>query len=223
VEIRQVSGLEDQRICADIFVRSIDGLHERNGQPPTDTSDMGWLPASLAYFAEADPERLVLALEDGAPVAFGCAMRRERFWFLSYLFVLPDAQAKGVGRALLEHLLPPDAERSSMDLATVVESRQPVSTMLYSRYGIVPRTPLYWMTHLPGIEDLPRLAAGVRARPIELETDGDAIDAFDRALLGYARPQDHRMWVRGRRRPPASTWTTTGRSPATAITEPTTG
>jgi GNAT superfamily N-acetyltransferase len=196
VEIRQVSGLEDQRICADIFVRSIDSLHERNGQPPTDTSDMGWLPASLAYFAEADPEGLVLALEDGAPVAFGCAMRRERFWFLSYLFVLPDAQAKGVGRALLEHLLPPEAERSSMDLATVVESRQPVSTMLYSRYGIVPRTPLYWMTHLPGIEGLPRLAAGVRARPIELETDGEAIDAFDRALLGYARPQDHRMWVR---------------------------
>jgi GNAT superfamily N-acetyltransferase len=196
VEIRQVSGLEDQRVCADIFVRAIDNLHERLGQPPMDTSDLEWLPASLAYFAEVDPERLVLAVEDGAPVAFGCAMRRERFWFLSYLFVLPDAQARGVGRALLEHLLPPEAERSSMDLATVVESRQPVSTMLYSRYGIVPQTPLYWMTHLPGIDGLPHLATGVHARPIDLEIDGEAIDALDRALLGYARPQDHRMWVR---------------------------
>ena len=191
-----MSGPEDQRVCADIFVRAMDALHEPQGQPPTDTSDMGWLQESLAYFAESDPEDLVLAVEDGAPVAFGCAMRRERFWFLSYLFVLPDAQAKGVGRALLEHLLPPEAERSSMDLATVVESRQPVSTMLYSRYGIVPQAPLYWMTHLPGIDGLPSLAAGVHARPIEPDTDGEAIDAFDRALLGYARPQDHRMWVR---------------------------
>ena len=77
-----------------------------------------------------------------------------------------------------------------------LESRQPVSTMLYSRYGIVPQVPLYWMTHLPGIEGLLPLAPGVHARPIALETDGEAIDALDRALLGYARPQDHRMWVR---------------------------
>jgi hypothetical protein len=83
-----------------------------------------------------------------------------------------------------------------MDLATVVESGQPVSTMLYSRYGIVPQTPLYWMTHLPGTEGLPPLATGVHARRVELETDGEAIDALDRALLGYTRPQDHRMWVR---------------------------
>ena len=196
MEIRQVSGLEDQRVCTDIFMRAMDGLHPRQDQQPMDTSDMEWLPASLAYFAEGDPEGLVLAVEDGAPVAFGCAMRRDRFWFLSYLFVLPDAQGKGVGRALLDHLLPPEAERSSMDLATVVESGQPVSTMLYSRYGIVPQTPLYWMTHLPGIDGLPPLAADLRARPIDLETDGEAIDAFDRELLGYARPQDHRMWVR---------------------------
>ena len=62
MEIRRVSGLEDQRICVDIFVRAIDDLHQRNRQPPMDTSDMGWVPASLAYFADADPEGLVLAV-----------------------------------------------------------------------------------------------------------------------------------------------------------------
>jgi GNAT superfamily N-acetyltransferase len=196
VEIRQVSGPDDVAMCVEIFGRAMNDLHPQHGEPPMDSSDMEWLPASLAHFAESDPEGLVLAVEDGATVAFGCAMQRDRFWFLSYLFVLPDAQRSGVGRALLEHLLPPEAERSSMDLATVVESPQPISTMLYSRYGIVPQTPLYWMTRLPGIEGLPPLATGVHARPIELETDGEAIDAFDRALLGYARPQDHRMWVR---------------------------
>jgi GNAT superfamily N-acetyltransferase len=196
MEIRQVSGLEDRQVCADIFVRAIDDLHQRQGQPPMDTSEIGWLPASLTHLAETDPEGLVLAFEDGTPVAFGCAMRRERFWFLSYLFVLTHAQGSGVGRAILEHLLPPEAERSSMDLATVVESRQPISTMLYARYGMVPQAPLYWLTHLPGLEGLPHLARDVHARPIELDAAGEELDRFDRSLLGYSRPQDHRMWVR---------------------------
>ena len=39
-------------------------------------------------------------------VAFASAVVRERFWYLSMLFVLPEFQGAGLGRALLRQVLP---------------------------------------------------------------------------------------------------------------------
>ncbi|MGH2631469.1 MAG: GNAT family N-acetyltransferase [Actinomycetota bacterium] len=195
MEIRPVSGPDDQEACFDIFLRSINDLHAKQGQPPTERSDTTWMPESVAHFAAVDPDGLVLAIDGGEPIAFGCAFRRERFWFLAYLFVLPGSQASGVGRAIFESLLPPASERSALNLATVVESKQPVSTMLYSSHGIVPRMPLYWLNELPGPDGLPELPDGLQPRALSLDEHQEGIDRLDRELLGYARPRDHRMWA----------------------------
>jgi GNAT superfamily N-acetyltransferase len=200
MELRRVDGADDRAICADIFVRSYNGLREARGDAPLERGDVEWMPASLEHLGATDPEGLLLALDDGAPVAFGCAYRRDRFWFLSYLFVLPGSQASGTGRALLEALLPPAAERSTMQLATVVESSQPVSTMLYARYGIVPRAPLYWLKELARLDELPHLPDGLRAEPLSLTQHRDVIDRLDRELLGYVRPRDHELWSRDAKR-----------------------
>ena len=64
-------------------------------------------------------------------MAFVSACVRETHWFLSMLFVLPEEQAGGIGRLLLERVLPsPD---SGMTLATATDSAQPISNALYSR------------------------------------------------------------------------------------------
>jgi GNAT superfamily N-acetyltransferase len=196
VDIRPASGADDRATCVDIFVRSLNDLRERRGEPSKDVSEMDWMPASVEHFATSDPDGMVLAFDDGAPVAFGCAVRRERLWFLSYLFVLPGSQGSGVGRAIVETLLPTPAERSSMDLALVVEAQQPISTMLYATYGIVPRVPLYFLNELSRPGELPDLPDGVTGRPLSVDEHQGAVDRLDRDLLGYTRPVDHEMWAR---------------------------
>jgi GNAT superfamily N-acetyltransferase len=196
MDIRPASGADERAMCVDIFTRSLNGLRDQRGDTVREPGELDWMPPSLEHLAATDPDGLVLAIDAGAPVAFGCAYRRERFWFLSYLFVLPGSQGSGVGRALLETLLPPPAERSSMDLALVVEAQQPASTMLYATYGIVPRVPLYYLSELSRPGELPDLPDGVTGRPLSVDEHQDAIDRLDRDLLGYARPVDHEMWAR---------------------------
>ena len=76
---------------------------------------------------------------------------RESHWFLSMLFVLPEEQASGIGRLLLERVLP--APGSGMTLATATDSAQPISNALYSRFGMVPRMPLLNLPAAPATRD----------------------------------------------------------------------
>ena len=60
----------------------------------------------------------------GRVVAFASAIVRERLWYLSMLFVLPELQGAGVGRELLGRVLPDD---DGMARATATDSAQPIS------------------------------------------------------------------------------------------------
>jgi hypothetical protein len=126
------------------------------------------------------------------------------------LFVLPEEQGVGLGRALLERVLPPAG--AGLHRATVIDSVQPVSNALYIRYGMLPRLPvLHLIGELRHPEALPELPAGVAATPFEAITAGGpdgsghrelgaAVAAIDREVLGYEHPQDHRyLRVGGRR------------------------
>ncbi|HEX8025171.1 MAG TPA: GNAT family N-acetyltransferase, partial [Candidatus Limnocylindrales bacterium] len=99
-----------------------------------------------AHTFATDPDRFWVG-EDGAgtAVAFGSAVQRGRVWFLSMLFVNPEVQAKGVGRAILHRILPP----SGAILSTVTDSAQPISNGLYASLGIVPRVPLFGFVGRP--------------------------------------------------------------------------
>jgi hypothetical protein len=164
----------------------------------------------FAHLLATDPERCWLAESDdrargGTAVGFGIAVKRGRASFLSFLFVSPGTQARGVGRALLLRCLPLEAPRASDEtVATCVDSIQPVSTGLYASYGIVPRLPILSLTGSLRPGDLPALPDGVTGTPFaELEGgtkgDGDAwladrLEELDVEALGYARPTEHRAW-----------------------------
>jgi len=133
-------------------------------------------------------------------VAFASALRRAHVWFLSMLFVHPDEQARGLGRALLDAVLPAPGDGAT--LATCTDAAQPVSNALYARYGIVPRVPVLELVGRPDHGPLPPLPAGVRAVPFEVLAAGPAegpgprylaaaLATLDLALLGYAHPEDH--------------------------------
>jgi hypothetical protein len=82
-------------------------------------------------------------------------------------------------------------------LATCTDAAQPISNGLYTTFGIVPRMPMFNLVGRPAPDfPWPPLPAGVRA---EHSTEPDAwadsaeLAGFDRELLGFEHPQDHRF------------------------------
>jgi GNAT superfamily N-acetyltransferase len=153
-----------------------------------------------AHALRTDPGRFLVAERtdqagDARLVAFGSAVDRGPLWFLSMLFVEPGQQARGLGRALLERMLPLPLD--GRVLATCTDSAQPISNGLYASFGIVPRLPMFGLVGRPtdGFA-WPALPAGVGgervADPTRWRDSAELLD-FDRELLGFAHPDDHRF------------------------------
>lgn len=191
---------DDMASCVDIFYSSYNALHQANGMEEEDPEDSGWLRAALDHFLRTDPSGGRIATRDGEPVAFGSCVTRGDFWFMPFLFVLPDVQGAGIGKAILADMLP--SETSGIELATVVESFQPVSAGLYASHGMVPRSVRFTLSGVTRPDSLPSLPADVERGPLE-EADLAAIDQLDRRVLGYERPLDHEWWAASG----ASCWT----------------
>jgi GNAT superfamily N-acetyltransferase len=192
--------------CARIWREALNDYLVRLNQAEV-PDELGPLERLYRHTQGTDPDRFQVATVP-APggeriVAFGCAVMRGPVWFLSMLFVLPEAQGQGLGRALLERLLPgPD---HAGPLATAVDSLQPISMALYASYGIAPRTPLLDVRGDIGRpEAFPALPPGIAVVPFESVAEGPSsgvghrelaatVDALDRELLGTEHPQDHRF------------------------------
>jgi hypothetical protein len=99
-------------------------------------------------------------------------------------------QRRGVGRALLQELLPADPRTIR---STAVESFQAVAQALYAGVGMVPRADKVSLVGESVTSDSP----SIRLSRSELTTaDLGAIDALDERILGFRRPDDHRWWMR---------------------------
>ena len=227
IEIRPVL-VDEIPTCAEIWRESLNDYIVRLNQHPI-PDDLARITRLHRHLAETDPERFVVALETdshgpegttvdgkaepGRMVGFASAVIRHQLWFLSMCFVRPAAQGRGIGRRMLEATLPPAG--SGAILATAIDSAQPISNGLYSRYGIVARMPLFSISgYVTDPESLPELPEGVLAIPFETivgEAGGGAtpgaghrelaetVGALDRELLGTDHPQDHRyLRIEGR-------------------------
>ncbi len=190
--------------CAQIWRTSINDYIVPLGQHaiPPDTNQVTRL---FTHLQSTDPDRFVVATgrpdgEDERLVAFASAIVRERLWYLSMLFVLPELQGAGVGRELLARVLPADG---GLVRSTATDSAQPISNALYATYGIAPRMPLF---NLVGLPERPAAFGSLPSRivPVPFETiaTGAAggsheglvrlIDGLDRQVVGVAHPEDHR-------------------------------
>ena len=195
--------------CSRIHREGIDDYLGRMGFPPMPVENPGLLRLH-AHTLATDPMRFQVAVSrvrgGERLVAFGSAVERGPMWFLSMLFVDPAEQANGLGRALLERLLPAVAERSQRRLATCTDSAQPVSNGLYAAFGIVPRMPFLNLLGRPRPGwSPPPLPDGISARRVEAAADGRLgadeqaeIDGLDREVLSFSHPQDHAFDLRER-------------------------
>ncbi len=184
---------EDIPACAEIFDASYDNLHREQGTYEEGPAASTWLPRILQHFLRTDPSGGMIATRDGTPIAFVSSIRRDRLWYLSFLFVLPDAQGSGVGRLLLEEVLPEQIGPDTI-LATVVESFQPVSTGLYASVGMTPRAIKYWLSGATRLDALPEPTADIQ-RAEMTRADLTELGELDRAVLGFTRTADHEWWA----------------------------
>ncbi|HTC86413.1 MAG TPA: GNAT family N-acetyltransferase [Candidatus Acidoferrum sp.] len=200
---------DELETCAQVWRVAINDYIARLAQPelPDDVSNLTGL---YVHLQATDPDRFLVATrpDSDAPggeriVGFASAIVRGRLWFLSMLFILPEEQGLGLGRALLTRVLPPPD--AGMSLGTATDSAQPISNALYSMYGIVPRVPFLHLIGDVRVPDaLPDLPAGVTAIPFEAiaggQPDGaghreltETVGRVDLAAAGFEHPQDHRF------------------------------
>lgn len=199
---------DDLPACAAVWRSALNDYLVRLGQRE-EPEDLTGVITLYTHLQRTDPDLFVVATRPDAEapggeriVAFAAAVVRSDVWYLSMLFVLPEEQGLGLGRTLLERVLPP--RDTGMALATTTDSAQPISNALYARFGIVPRLPLL---HLVGSlrrpAALPALPDGVSATAFEsIAEEGDGqghgrlaglINEIDLELAGFEHPQDHRF------------------------------
>ncbi len=199
--------------CVSVFYAALQELLERQGQPPPVQNEAG-MTTLFRHLLTTDPEHAWLSDGVDGVAGFGFAHLRGSSWFLSFLFVHPRSQARGLGRKLLLRCFPHDPTGADDDglggawawngvLATCADSLQPVSTGLYAGYGMVPRVPLFTMLGRPRQGALPSIPDSIERVAFEAlagaDPDGhrrliDLLAGIDHELLGYDRPVDHRMW-----------------------------
>jgi GNAT superfamily N-acetyltransferase len=125
-------------------------------------------------------------------VGWAAGLVRGYWWFLSGLFVLPEAQGRGVGGRLFELATtgaPPGAVR-----ATVTDSLQPISNTLYARRGLLPREVLVGFGGQPR-EGLRRPRLGT-LEPERLTVASVAeLREIDAVASGLDRSVDHEFYL----------------------------
>ena len=173
----------DLEACADVFYAADEDLMRKRGLPVMPRNRVALLRL-FGHIQATSPHRAWLAQRDGRVLGFAMSAQREQLVFLSFLFIDPAEQSRGLGRALLERSM-----AGATKTAVCIFSVQPISAALYAMYGMVPRVPIYTIAGRPK-QPLPGLPAGLSVGPLEAE----AAAALDRAVTGFAREQDHALW-----------------------------
>ena len=176
--------MADIETLLDVFYRAVDELMRTRGREPLPRNPR-LLGALFEHLLGEEPAAALMADDHGQAVGFGIAHRRDDVGYLSFLYVLPEYQHRGMGRALLQACY--DALGQPPSMSTCAEADQPVATSLYSTMGMFPRLPLYLLTGELDMWALPSMPAGLEAGRLE----ADDTSGLDATTLGYQRPRDH--------------------------------
>jgi GNAT superfamily N-acetyltransferase len=172
-----------------LFLEAIAGVYEPHGfEPPRPPLEV--FVNQQRHIIETGGAS-VIAADTDRDLGFASSWTRGDDWFLASLFVAPDAQNRGLGRALLAAVWNEGAERRR----TITDAIQPVSNALYARRGLLPATPVLSFSGepLPGGEPLGEGAGG--------------LTAIDEVAYGFDRATDHAYWAGLARR---TVWTRAG-------------
>jgi GNAT superfamily N-acetyltransferase len=170
-------------------------LRVRHGRQPWPAPP----PIAFPKFCLAkDPDGLWVAEDGDTIVGFGFSWMTEKFWFLSQLFVSPEAQARGVGRALLSKTLMQAERNGATNRALITPAYNVASTGLYLHNGLYPREPLYRMAAPAQAVARNLVDAGYEATPIAPWPEStEWTGRIDQQLFGFRRDLHHKYLLGG--------------------------
>jgi ribosomal protein S18 acetylase RimI-like enzyme len=142
----------------------------------------------LEHLLRTDPAGASVAVgDDGQVAGVGMATRRDGLWGLALLAVDPDAQERGVGRALMAEAL---TYAEPGDARAILSSTDPRAQRTYAAAGFLPRPAVEasGVVRRDGVPAAPRVRSGGRE-------DLDLCDAVDREARGFARRPDLELFI----------------------------
>jgi GNAT superfamily N-acetyltransferase len=145
------------------------------------------------HLARTDPEGGWIAADpDGRPVGVAQSLIREGTWCLALLAVLPEAQGKRVGTALLQRSM----QYGRACLRGMISSTpDPAAARAYRRAGFE----LHPAMRLSGTVDGSRLAPPDGPVAVGSSQHRDLMDSLDRRTRGGAHGVDHEFLLRHHR------------------------
>lgn len=175
-----------------VFADAHDDLQRRRGfvEAPTNPSRP---PAVLSFLLRHTPQAFWVAEEGGRIAGFADSFLDGTLWFLSWLFISPSMQGRGVGRELLERTLAAWGGAPIGNRATMTFAINPVSQSLYMRYGMYAREPVY-RAHgpAPGVPGTVLGAAGIEYEEVGDVDERRALGAqFAQSAPGFALDSRH--------------------------------
>jgi ribosomal protein S18 acetylase RimI-like enzyme len=146
----------------------------------------------MRYLLRSSPGMSWVAIRDSKVVGFSQGFVRGDLWFLSNLFVDPQAQHGGTGATLLQKCLQAGVRRGAT-VRAVSSSPELAAQALYARAGMIAHFPLFV---LQGRVDALRTLPPPRVKTVQPSLSGqwiDALAALDEYAWGMRRDRDHRF------------------------------
>jgi GNAT superfamily N-acetyltransferase len=171
-----------------VYRAAVNELFARQNVPQLPETGAAELPGHR-HLLRHDAPRFWVAELGGRVVGFGAGIVRGRWWYLSALFVLPEVQGRGVGRALLERAKAGHPAPGGV-AATITDAVQPLSNTLYARCGLTPRLPLICFTGRLRTPATPAASPGCEIVPLSPGALPE-VSRLDEAVLGFDRTPDH--------------------------------
>lgn len=151
---------------------------------------------ALGAISSASPDAVKVSEHDGAIIALGAVVIRERHAHILFLFVDPEWQHRGIGHALLNELRRVIVE-AGCSIISLTASEDRRAWRLYLAMGLQPGAPIISMRAPVAIfPEMPE-NDGLMTRAVSsLQPDAlDAIDKIDKAVKGARRRTDLEHWI----------------------------
>lgn len=191
---------EEAMAGAAIYIDAEDALATSRRQRPRWPSDAAReaeraaAEEDLAAHRRRPSDLALVAVRDGKVRGVGSIVVREGHAHITYLFVHPEFQNQGVGRALLNALA---AHAASCHVLSLHASPDPRALTRYLTLGPRPMPPTVRFTATA--PRFPSLDLRDHLVPVPLRADDAAtlatVGDIDRAVRGVRRPDDLREWL----------------------------
>lgn len=187
--IRESELLASERLV----MRTFDHLRQNSGLKPT-----GYLPRKVwplvSHIHRHDPGGGFVAHSGKRLVGYASCMVRKPQWYLSFLYVEPRYQGRGVGKELLRRTLKYGQQRGAKIFSLCTYGYNPTSLALYSAFGLAPRENVVivrgeisdgLLCPTPGSLDYRKVA----------RRDFSVLNRMDKEIRGIKRETEHLFWA----------------------------